>query len=162
MLSSSNQVGQFPYAVCTADVNGDGKLDFITVNYFSGTLSVLTNDGSGGFALAFTSFYINEPVCICAADINGDGKVDLICGECPLNGEAPYSNTLTVLTNDGVGGFEFASAPVVGYAQDSICAADVNGDGKMDIITANLVDNTIFHFHLFTQKYSNTNSTVFS
>jgi hypothetical protein len=144
VLSSSPQVGQSPYSVCAADVNGDGKLDLISVDYFSGMLSVLTNDGSGGFVLAFTTLYIGMPISVCAADINGDGKIDLISTDFgPLNGEGPYNNTLTVLTNDGVGGFEFASASVVGYGPDSVCAADVNGDGKMDLICANAVDDTL-------------------
>ena len=35
--------------VAAADVNGDGKLDLISANWNSYTLTVLTNDGSGGF-----------------------------------------------------------------------------------------------------------------
>ncbi len=56
--------------------------------------------------------------------------MDLICGY-------SYGNTLTILTNDGSGGFVTDSSPVAGYYPTSVCAADVNGDGKVDLISAN-------------------------
>jgi hypothetical protein len=53
-LSSSPGVGSGPDSVTAADVNGDGKLDLICANLYGNSLSVLTNNGSGGFALAGT------------------------------------------------------------------------------------------------------------
>src|ERR1043166_1832593 len=49
---SSLAVGANPESVASADVNGDGKLDLISANYSANTLSVLTNNGSGGFGLS--------------------------------------------------------------------------------------------------------------
>jgi hypothetical protein len=46
------------------------------------------------------------------------------------------------LTNDGSGGFTLASSPVLSSAAFSVLALDVNGDGKMDLISAN-ADNTV-------------------
>jgi hypothetical protein len=48
-----------------------------------------------------------------------------------------------VLTNDGSGGFVTASTPGVGNVPYSVCAADVNGDGRPDLISANQLDNTL-------------------
>ena len=95
------------------------------------TLTVLTNDGSGGFTAASSPPVPNGTVSLVATDVNGDGKVDLICASFGLN-------TLTVLTNDGSGGFVIASTLTVGTNPVSVCAADVNGDGKVDLICANL------------------------
>src|ERR1017187_5586014 len=53
-LSSSPGVGSGPNSVATADVNGDGKMDLISANYYGNSLSVLTNNGSGGFVLSGT------------------------------------------------------------------------------------------------------------
>ena len=143
VLSSSPGVGSQPQAVVAADVNGDGKVDLIAVNYGNGfgnsTLSVLTNNGTGGFVLASSPGTGVSPEALTAADVNGDGKVDLIC--------ANYSDwTLTVLTNNGHGGFVLASTPNTGNGPESVTAADVNGDGKVDLICANYGDNTLSVF----------------
>jgi hypothetical protein len=136
ILSSSPVVGNGPHWVVAADVNGDGYVDLICANYYSDTLSVLTNDGHGGFVLASSPMVGNNPQVVTAADVNGDGFLDLIC--------ADYGdNTLTVLTNDGHGTFMLASSPGVGINPFSVTAADVNGDGKVDLISANLGDSTL-------------------
>jgi len=44
------------------------------------------------------------------------------------------ANTLSVLTNNGSGGFVLASSPGVGSRPESVTAADVNGDGKVDLM----------------------------
>jgi hypothetical protein len=135
-LASSPKVGNRPYCVIAADVNGDGKLDLISANVGANTLTVLTNDGRGGFVLSSSPTAGSSPFCVVAADVNGDGKLDLISAN--FNG-----NTLTVLTNDGRGGFAIASSPTVGSQPTSVTAADVNGDGKMDLICANYGNSTL-------------------
>ena len=52
-----------------------------------------------------------------------------------------YGNTLTVLTNNGRGVFSFNATLPVGSGP-FVCAADVNGDGHVDLICANR-DNTL-------------------
>ena len=59
----------------------DGKLDIISVNENGNTLSVLTNNGGGGFVLSSSPIVGNHPWGLTAADVNGDGKVDLISPE---------------------------------------------------------------------------------
>jgi len=113
-----------------ADVNGDGKPDLICANSQGNTLSVLTNDGSGGFMTSGTYPAGNGPNSVVTADINGDGWLDLICAN---NGDA----TLSVLTNNGSGGFGSAGTYAVGSGPASVVAADVNGDGEPDLICAN-------------------------
>ena len=128
-------VGMDPYSVVAADVNGDGKLDLICANWGDNTLTVLTNNGNGGFGSNATLSVGFEPECVVAADINGDGKLDLI--------SANGNNTLTVLTNNGSGVFGSNATLNVGSGPRCVVAADVNGDGKLDLICANSGDNTL-------------------
>jgi hypothetical protein len=124
--------------VTAADVNGDGKVDLILIATLSTSseIMVLTNDGSGGFALSGSYPAGSNPYAVTAADVNGDGRVDLItCNQ--------GNNTLTVLTNNGAGVFGSNATLNVGSGPESLTAADVNGDGRMDLISGDWNDGTL-------------------
>lgn len=137
-LSASPTVGNVPSLVTAADVNSDGKADLIVANQGNATLSVLTNTGNGGFTLASSPIVGNGPRWVVAADVNGDGKVDLVSA----NYSAGSGNSLSVLTNNGNGGFLLASSPALASTPFSVLAVDVNGDGKVDLVSAN-TDSTL-------------------
>ena len=121
-------VGPSPTSVAVADINGDGKLDLISANAGTNTLTIWTNVGNGCFGSNTTVTVDRSPACVVAADVNGDGKVDLIC--------ANYGYyTLTVLTNDGTGSFGSNATLNVGFEPICVAVADINGDGKPDLIT---------------------------
>ena len=111
-------------------------MDLISANTSDNTLSVLTNNGSGGFSLASSPGVGSAPVSVVAADVNGDGKLDLISAN--ANG-----NSLSVLTNNGSGGFVLAHTYAVGNNPRTVVAVDVNSDGKVDLISANLNNNSL-------------------
>ena len=135
-------VGDVPGLPLAADVNNDGKLDLICANAASATLSVLINNGSGGFNPTFSppTGSDGRPVSVVAVDVNNDGKMDLVCANAGYPG---IGHTLSVLTNNGSGIFKLASTPTVGANPDSVVTMDVNGDGKVDLICANFHDNTL-------------------
>jgi hypothetical protein len=138
MLSSSPSVGSGPFAVTVADINGDGKMDLISANFGGQTLTVLTNNGHGGFGFNATLTVDSSPASVVAADVNGDGRMDLISAN-------RDGNSLTVLTNNGNGGFVYSATYSAGYPY-SVAAADMNGDGKIDLVSANSSDNTLTVF----------------
>jgi hypothetical protein len=133
-------VGSEPFSVVAADVNGDGKPDLICANYNSSTLTVLTNNGSGGFGFSATLALPagSGPYYVTAADINGDGKPDLIASDT----FAP-TGALTVFTNNGSGVFGSNATLIVGSEPNQVVVADVNGDGKPDLICANFASSTL-------------------
>ena len=122
-------VGSRPESIIAVDLNGDGKVDLACANSRDNSISVLTNNGSGGFALASVINVGAYPNSITAADVNGDGKMDLICAN-------TGDNTISVLTNDGYGNFSISSLASIGGFTYSITAADINGDGHVDLICA--------------------------
>jgi hypothetical protein len=134
LCSTSALPMNWPGRIATADINGNGKVCVILPDYGSGsgnTLMVLTNDGSGNFGSNATYSVGSGPHCVIAADLNGDGEVDLITA----NGAS--SGTLTVLTNNVIGGFGFnCTLNAGGFSVTDVKTADVNGDGKLDLITS--------------------------
>jgi hypothetical protein len=129
ILSSQPTVGTNPIGVTAADVNGDGKVDLVSEDFSSDTLTVLTNNGSGGFVTSGSYAVGSRSARVAAADVNGDGKVDLIS----VNW---VGDTLSVLTNNGSGGFVTSGTYGLGTYPSGVAAADVNGDGKVDLIAA--------------------------
>jgi trimeric autotransporter adhesin len=141
----------FPWGVAVADFNGDGKLDVATVNNSglgtsNGTVSVLLNTTVPGSAGASFATHAEFTVgifgfCVVAADINGDGKPDLIVSN---NG----SNTVSVLLNNAAAGATVPSFAAhqdftVGSGPEILAVADINGDGRPDIVVANSGAHTI-------------------
>ena len=137
--------GEWSTTVVATDINGDGKLDLISANYSASspyTLTVLTNNGFGVFGSNATLNVDDLPLSIAAADINSDGKVDLIIANSDLVGPS----TLTVFTNNGNGLFGSNATVMVNGVADCVIPADVNGDGKMDLVVANFGNNTLMVF----------------
>ena len=145
--------GYGAYSVAVGDVNGDGKLDLVVGNLTSsstgpeGGVAVLLGNGDGTFQAAVPYDSGGEAAeSVALADVNGDGKLDIlvanICASPTACGTAQSSQGgVGVLLGNGDGTFR----PVVtydsgGYAADSLAVADVNGDGKPDLLVFN-IDN---------------------
>ncbi len=138
--------GSGPQSAVIVDINNDGKADAVVTNGNEGTVSVLLNTTAPGattltFAARQTFATGSDPISVKVADINGDGKPDLVIAN-------DGSNSLSVLLNTTTPGsstFTFAAQQVfpMGVGPTSVSIADVNGDGKPDVIVTNLDDNNI-------------------
>jgi predicted dehydrogenase len=136
-----------PAAVAVADVNGDGHPDLITANKGTydrpgSTVSVLLGNGNGSFQAARLFTAGSYPRSVAVADVNGDGKPDLVIANAYTHG-SPAGGTVSVLLGNGNGTFKAARNFATGLRPFSVVVADVNGDGKLDLVTANYTSNTV-------------------
>ncbi len=132
----------YPVNVAAGDIDGDGKPDLLVTNNQDQTVSVFRNTTTGNIIslAAPVNFSTGEaPYGIAAQDVDGDGKADMIVGN-------QYSNSVSVFLNTStVQNIAFAAKTdfTTGSQPYGIGVADVDGDGKADIITANLDTTTI-------------------
>jgi hypothetical protein len=137
-LNNTLVVGTGPSCVAPIDVNGDGQMSLATT--VNGSLLLFANNGSGVFGSGVT--LADDNGFVVAADVNGDHRPDLICVS-SLNKPNDPDSALLVLTNNGSGGFGSNNLYEVGEGPHSVVAADINGDGKVDLISANYTSSTV-------------------
>ena len=138
-------------AAVTADFNGDGKLDFAVVDSYSGTSGVALvylGKGDGTFQSPATLSVGSGPVGLQAMDVNGDGKIDLVVTNEGTYGSSSDPGSVAVLFGNGDGTFQTAVQYAAGGNPAFSLVADINGDGKPDLITSTTVNPTTFAYGL--------------
>lgn len=138
--------GDSPVAVVAADLNGDGLPDLIVANNGDSTVTVLINTTTPGsstvtFAAPQQFATGSGPYALAVADINGDGLPDVIVAN-------ENDNTVSILINSTpvdspTASFVPQQTFATGGMPFSVAAADLNGDGVVDLAVANYGDNTV-------------------
>jgi len=136
--------GQMPYGIVAADFNGDGYLDLATANYYN-TISILLGNVDGTFQKTEVDIpTLYYPTASTVGDFNGDGYLDLAVAGDSCYGEG--CGAVMIHLGDGAGGFPSGGGTYyvgTGAYPYGIVTADFNGDGKLDLPTANSDDWTI-------------------
>ena len=142
-FSARNVVDIIPktFSVIAADVDSDGDLDIIGVSDDHGLFWFENLDGNGNFSEKKIIDNQISSRSVVAVDFDGDGDLDIL-----INGHTSYR--ISWYENlDGQG--NFGPKQIVdgtgGYA-NMVAAADITGDGAMDIISVSPGDNEVAWF----------------
>lgn len=120
--------GSSPTAIAAADLDGNGTSDLVVLTLGSNTLSVWLGNGAGTFGARTDYATGSAPTSLAIGDVNQDGLPDILVGHSIDANSALFLGT-------GAGAF----APRVNVATgpvNSVLLADVNGDGRLDLIDA--------------------------
>lgn len=146
-------VASGPTSVAIGDVDGDGRLDVVSANRFSDTVTVARQIDRENFEFtivlqpevitAFGPDEFSAPRSVVLADLDGNERLDIIVASAgtTFDGEPPSTagNRILVFSQELDGSF---SEQALGNDSDTsdpraVRVADVNGDGRLDIIAAN-------------------------
>ncbi len=132
-------------AVALGDIDGDGDLDAVLGNA-DGQAVAYVNDGTGDFGAAGAARPFgstSDTRSLALADMDGDGALDVVAGN--------HEQQNTIYLGDGNGGFGGAAGTIgFGTGSDATLAmavGDLNGDGALDLVVANEVEDNVVYLN---------------
>ncbi|NND63195.1 MAG: T9SS type A sorting domain-containing protein [Flavobacteriaceae bacterium] len=134
-------------SVIAGDFDGDNDLDLLSADQWDGKIAWYENlDGQGNFGGAnlISDLY---PTFATSVDMDGDGDLDVLASIQAQQGILIWFENL-----DGLG--NFGSSTIIADEEVThpryVCAGDLNGDNKIDVLSSNMfgVQDVFWYEHL--------------
>ena len=127
--------GGVPLSLAAGSFRGNGKIDLAVVtNSAFGGVVVLLGNGDGTFQAAVPYDTLNNANGVVVGDFNNDGHLDMAV--CTASAGSSFA-FVTIFPGNGDGTFGAGVTLASGALPSGIVAADFNGDGGLDLATAN-------------------------
>ena len=124
-------------SLAVGDLNADGRLDVVTAHFESNDVAILLGNGDGTSHAAQPLTAEGKATSVAIADVNDDGRLDVVASINNVSNSQVFPGDVAVWLGNGNGTFRAAQRFAVGLSPESVAVADVNGDGRLDVVTAN-------------------------
>lgn len=134
-LASAYRLGGGSYRARTADLDGDGRVDIVSLAFGSNTVQIWRQQPGGGF-IAPTTYPVEHGgwESLDVGDVNGDGRADIVI----TSGQGSGDKALAVMRQqvDGSHGPVEYRATGSSWGARGVAIGDVSGDGRHDIVVS--------------------------
>ncbi|MEM7261718.1 MAG: VCBS repeat-containing protein [Planctomycetota bacterium] len=140
-IADADGVVERPRSLASGDLNGDGRVDLVSLNVAGRNLSVLRQGSAGAVNQGDVDVDAADgPLAVFAADVNGDGRGDIVSAN-------RDSGDIAIRFQSASGVFPAdpqvrIAVPAVGI--ESLSVADIDGDGRLDIVTAGRISDDVY------------------
>ncbi len=116
-----------PKSIALADMNGNGRLDLVTVSSGADVVQVFPASAGGTYSTSKSVGVGEYPAGVAVADMNMDGRPDVVAS-------AVSGMTISLLVGTGSGELSFAIDSPASHSPWHLVAGDLNGDGIPDLV----------------------------